>query len=152
MLPLVRSSGTFRYSLDPEGHRLVVALDRDFGAYHRALIPPYLPAQGTRFAPHITVVRAGRDIPQNLEAWGKYDGKRISFEYDPYIHVGWIYYWLEVWCDYFEDVRVELGLGRVSEWTRAPGSRKRCFHTTIGNRKHVGPHPRPMAKCCTGKH
>ena len=153
MLPLLSSRGTFRYSLDREGHRLVVTLDRDFGAYYRALIPPWYPCQGTRFAAHITVVRAGRDKPKDLTNWGKYDGKTVTFQYDPYIHVGWAYYWLEVWCcDALEDVRVDLGLPKISEWTRPPGSRKSCFHTTIGNRKHVGPLPRPLVICCTGKH
>jgi hypothetical protein len=152
MSNLVRSSGIFRYTTDQGGHKLVIALHHDFGAYYRALIPHWYPVQGTRFPAHVTVVRAERDKPTDLSAWGKYEGQKVTFEYEPYVHVGWIYYWLEVWCDRLEDMRVELGLGRVSEWTRPPGGRKRCFHTTIGNRKHVGPHPRPMWKCCPGRH
>jgi hypothetical protein len=135
---MLYAKGKLNYTMDRVGHRLVVSLSRSFGNYYRSLVPEDLPIQGTRFPPHITVVRAGRDIPTDLGAWGRYEGEVVEFAYPSYIHVGRDYYWLEVWCARLEDIRVELGLGRISEWTKPPGGRDRCFHTTIGNRKHVG--------------
>lgn len=146
----VTATGILRYTEDQDGFWLRVNLHRDFGAYYRALVPPILPIQGTRFLPHITVVRGGHDKPAKRH-WKKYEGERVTFEYVPYIHVGYAYYWLEVFCKRLEDIRVELGLAPVSAFTKPPGGRVRCFHTTIGNRKHVPP-ALVRYKCCTGRH
>jgi hypothetical protein len=150
-MALVSATGVFRYSLDPQGPKLIVALGRDFGAYYRSLVPDWMPIQGTRFPPHVTVCRAGRDKDPNMAHWGKYEGQQVRFEYVPYIHVGRDYFWLEVFCDRLEEVRIELDLTPVREWTKPPGGRVRCFHTTIGNNKHVGPLPERFP-CCTGRH
>jgi hypothetical protein len=148
---MLRAKGRLNYSMDHVGYRLVITLSRDFGAYYRSLIPKSLPVQAPKYPPHVTVIRSGRDVPTNLEAWGKYQGDIIEFQYPSYVHVGRDYYWLEVWCDRLEEIRVELGLQPVSQWTRPPGGRARCFHTTIGNRKHVGP-AAVRFNCCEGRH
>lgn len=90
--------------------------------------------QTPRWAPHITVVRMGRDTPQYIEHWNKYEGKSIIFEYDPYIYIDKSYYWLNVWGEELEGIRKELGLVPRNKWTRPPDGME-CFHTTIGNKK-----------------
>lgn len=135
---LLQSVGRFRYTRPDGGYRVVVEIDSDLAAFYRALIPKWMPVQPPRFRPHVTVVRIGRDKPKDMTAWGKYDGKKLWFHYDPVVQYDETYYWINVWCDQLADVRKELGLEPRNKWTRPPsGDFKECFHSTIGNRKHV---------------
>ena len=135
---MLSAEGKFRYSRPDGGYRLVVDLGWDFAAYYRALMPKAMAVQAPRWKPHVTVVRVNKDKPKKLGAWGKYEGQTIRFNYDPYIRLDKIYYWLNVWCDDLADIRKELGLPPRNRWTRPPsGDFKECFHTTIGNMKHI---------------
>jgi len=128
---MLTAVGILRYT---GGERLVVEVDEDFGRYYRRLIPKSYPTQKPRWPPHITVVRAGKDIPVNMEAWGRYEGAEVEFSYDPELRLDKVYYWLNVWCDRLSKIRQELGLPPKSRWTRPPDAHE-CFHITIANRK-----------------
>jgi len=94
--------------------------------YHIRLQPPSWDA-------HISVVRGEKIDPQYRNSWKKYHGKKINFVYR---HVGeikmtrsglsdspddGIYYYINVDCPTFDDIRNELGLR--TGWS---------FHLTVG--------------------
>lgn len=130
------SLGTMRYSIWEGGRRLVVEVDPELVKYYRSLVPGHLPVQPSRWKPHITVVRAHKEVPSNLGAWEKYEREEVEFTYTTHIHMDGTYYWLNVACERLSKVRQELGLPVKSKWTRPP-SGDDCFHITIGNRKHM---------------
>lgn len=129
---LHQSTGILKYS-DP--YRLVVEVDRGISQLAYALIPKWLPKQRPRWVPHITVVRTEKETPVNLEHWGKYQNQPVLFYYTSYIHEGKIYYWLNCFCNQLEDIRAELGLPVVSQYTLPPEGFKKCFHMTVANKK-----------------
>jgi len=132
---MLTATGTLRYTNCEDGLRLTVEVDPDFAAFYRALMPGYLLAQKPRWPPHITVVRAGKDLPTHLEHWGKYEGKEVTLNYDPEIRIDKTYYWVNVWCEFLTAVREELGLPPKSRWTLPPSGGHQCFHLTIANKK-----------------
>ena len=135
---MLTAIGRYDYSRPDGEYRLTLELGWDFGAYYRALMPKSWHVQAPRWKPHVTVVRPHKERPKDLRAWGKYQGKKIRFHYDPEIRVDKTYYWINVWCDELADVRKELGLPPKNRWTRPPsGDFKECFHSTIGNMKHL---------------
>ena len=131
---MLSAIGKFDYSVVEGEYRLVVDVEKSFAAYYRALLPPSYLVQVPRWPPHITVVRMGRDVPKNLDVWGKYHGDEVVFEYDPTIQISKLYYWLNVWGDQLEGIREELGLEPRNQWTRPPDGME-CFHITIANKK-----------------
>jgi hypothetical protein len=71
---------------------------------------------------HVSIVRGER--PANQDAWRKYQGKRVWFEYSPEnVHGRFGYWWIEVRSPELERIRVELGLKPQP---------KKPFHITIG--------------------
>lgn len=130
-----KSKGTLVYSLNP--YRLVVNVCQDLSDYYRRQIPKYIPVKGQRYQAHISVIR--KEIPKNLEAWNKYRGQEVEFEYEMFPYNSDTYWWLNCWSSKLEDIRVELGLPAASRVTRSPDGRHR-FHCTIGNTK---PDPAP---------
>ena len=126
------STGTFRYY---DGGRLIVEVDQELTDYYRSLIPPWYGAQRPRYPAHITVVRQGKETPVHWEHWGKYEGQSVSFFYSPIVQVGKVYFWLMVYCRQLEEVRLELGLPVVSQYTLLPEGFRKAFHTTIANMK-----------------
>ena len=94
----------------------------------------YFQVKKPMYSSHISVVR--NEVPPNLNMWGKYQGVKISFEYEPFIYGDELYYWLNAYSSILEDVRVELGLPNISDITVSP-DRKCKFHITIGNTKHL---------------
>jgi len=88
------------------------------------------------YRPHITVVRGKYETPTNLEAWGKYAGKRFSFDYSTYINEDRTYFWLSVYSEEIMAIRAELGL-------TAHFDRFKKFHITIANRKGLRNWPWP---------
>ena len=129
---MIHSIGTLDYSTDP--HKLVLVVDNDIGRFYRSLIPKYMNVKGPMYPSHISVVR--NEIVPNLEVWGKYQDLQVDFEYDSFIFNDELYYWLNARSSFLEDVRAELGLPALSEFTRSPDGRHR-FHITIGNTKHL---------------
>jgi len=130
---MLSAVGRLRYEPD---YRLVLEADKDFAAYYRSLFPEDLAVQVPRWPPHVTVVRAEKEAPTNLEAWGKYEGEEVEFHYDPEVRIDKVYYWLNVWCDRLVEIREELGLPPKSRWTKPPSGGFQCFHLTIGNKKN----------------
>jgi len=113
----------------------VVEVDQDLSDYYRSLIPPWKPVNKSMWSAHITLVRPGKEVPINTEHWGKYEGESIEFLYEPRVYSGKVYYWLNIWCKRLEDIRLELGLPVISEFTLPPDGFIKCFHCTIGNMK-----------------
>jgi hypothetical protein len=129
---MIESTGVLRYSRPEDRFKLVVEIDQAIALFYRALVPRSVRLNPTRYAPHITVVRD--EIPPNLEAWGKYEGHDLRFEYEPLVQRGEVYYWLNVFSDRLRSIRQELGLPPTSHLTRPPDDAD-CFHSTIGNLK-----------------
>jgi len=130
------STGRLHYDLDTEGyHRLAVQCDQGLADCYRSLIPKYYNAKRPRYPAHITVVRSYKEIPPNLEPWGKYQGEKIEWFYEPVIRMGTTYFWLNALCNRLEDIRIELGLPVRSEYTRPPEGFRKYFHMTIANMK-----------------
>jgi len=130
---LHKTTGILRYS--PEGYRLAVEAEQEISDYYRSLIPKWLPVNRPRWPAHITVVRQEKETPVNLEFWGRYEGEPVEFWYSPEIQQGKVYYWLNCFCRKLEDIRLELGLPVVSQYTLPPEGFRKCFHMTIANCK-----------------
>ncbi len=77
---------------------------------------------------HITVIR--NEEPPNKSLWWNYDGERVEFQYSPGVETNYSderfrsFWWLNVVCPRFEEVRVELGLAKNSDG---------IYHMTIGS-------------------
>ena len=127
---MIQSTGTLLYSNNP--YKLIVSIDNEIGRYYRSLIPKYFNAQPQAYSSHISVVR--KEIPPNINVWYKYHGSEIQFEYDSIIYNGEVYFWLNAYSPVLEEIRLELGLQNLSQYTRSPDGRHR-FHITIANMK-----------------
>jgi len=134
---LYRSVGTLHYTidhtLDPHPHKLIVKVDQELSDYYRALIPKYYKVRRQLYPAHVSTVRK-ENVP-NLAAWGKHEGRALSFEYDGYIHNDERYWWLNTFSIELEQIRTELGLPISSKYTLPPSGFTKCFHMTIGNTK-----------------
>ncbi len=129
----LRSSGPLQYSIqDGYGYRLVVDVDLGISKLTRTLIPKQHRVNIPMYPPHVSVVR--RQVPVNLQAWGRHEGKMVEFEYMPWVFNDEVYWWLRVFSRDLEEIRMELGLLPHSQWTVAPDG-KRCFHMTVANSK-----------------
>jgi hypothetical protein len=131
---LYDSTGILRYS-NEVSHRLVLEIDREIVRYYRSLIPKHFSTNLPRYVPHITVVRPEKEVPINLEFWGKYEGLEVPFLYDNQIQCGKVYYWLNAFCKKLEEIRLELGLPVISQYGQPPEGFTRVFHITICNKK-----------------
>jgi hypothetical protein len=135
-MELYKSVGGLSYSHIAEyGYRLVVDVDPGIVSYYRSLIPKYYDWRPQMYAAHISVVR--KEIPINLDYWGKYQGEQIEFEYSGIIHRGQVYWWLNAFSVRLEEIRKELGLLVSSEYTKPPEGYLKCFHITLGNMKEL---------------
>ena len=123
---LFKSSGKLRYSTTT---KYWVTLDADptIGSYYRNLFNLYhfncKLIKKPSWAEHVTVVR--NEEPVNKMAWSFYNEMVVEFEYDSQIKTDGDFYWLDVYCDFLYQIRVELGLKKNPEYP---------FHLTIGNR------------------
>jgi len=129
---LYESKGVLRYS---GANRLAMEIDQGLADFYRCLIPKYMPCNRPRWAAHVTVVREEKEEPVHREFWGRYEGEEVPFLYSPIIQTGKVYYWLNVFCTRLEDIRIELGLPCVSQYTLPPEGFRKCFHCTIANQK-----------------
>lgn len=106
-------------------------VDQEVGRYYRnlyhlehnrgaKLLRPYWPL-------HVTVVR--NEEPPNKKLWWNYDGERVTFNYLGGVRTNETperfrsFYWVDVICPRFEEIRVELGLPKNSDG---------IYHMTIG--------------------
>ena len=77
---------------------------------------------------HVTVVR--NEEPPNKDLWWNYDGERVEFDYRPPVRDNYSeerfrsFWWVDVICPRFEEIRIELGLPPNSDGT---------YHMTIGS-------------------
>jgi len=131
---LYQAKGKLHYSTS-NGYKLIVECEQDIADMYRALVPKYYYLQRQRYPAHITVVRSYKEIPLNMEPWGKYDGEVIEYYYEPFIRIGTAYMWLNILCKRLEEIRYELGLPIRSEYTQPPEGFSKYFHMTIGNIK-----------------
>lgn len=131
-MTLFQSIGTLRYGFT----HLVLDVDPEIVRYYRALIPKYIHTNPQMYAAHISVVR--KEVPPNLQFWGKYAGEKVVFHYSNAIHYGTAYYWINVFSKRLEEVRVELGLSVDSPYTQPPEGFLKTFHITLGNIKTLG--------------
>lgn len=122
------SHGPLRYSMSPEGYKLIIEVDPEINRYARALIPPYLYPTRPRYEPHITVVR--KEVPQRLDMWGRFEGCDVPFAYDPVVDHDAKHFWLRCWSTFLLNVRKGLGLPLMTPLTKPP-SGEDCFHTTV---------------------
>jgi len=115
---LIQSEGTIEISISLDGmFRLVLLVDPEITALARALVPPSVRLNKQKFAPHITVVRSTQGILSFRSM--SLAGKTVPFEYDPEVHVGEVYYWLNVYSPQLQEIRVRLGLS-PSDWYTRP--------------------------------
>ena len=131
---LYNSSGILKYS-NNGGYSLVLEADKELARYYRSFIPKSHYINTPKYSPHITIVRFGKEVPTNLESWGKYDNEEIEFCYSNIIGIGTIYYWLNCFSKRLEEIRAELGLPVDSLFTKPPEGFIKCFHMTIANDK-----------------
>lgn len=77
---------------------------------------------------HVTVVR--NEEPPNTSLWWTYDGEKVEFDYRPGVRTNYSserfrsFWWVDVICPRFDEIRVELGL---------PENPDRTYHMTIGS-------------------
>ena len=131
---LFTAKGKLRYG--SEG-KVVVEIQQELADYYRSMIPPWRTVNRQMWPAHITIVRSGKERPTKMEHWGKYDQEEIEFSYEPHVYEGTVYYWLNCFCVRLEEIRSELGLPVVSEYTLPPEGFIKCFHCTIGNKKEI---------------
>lgn len=133
-MQLFKSSGPLRYRIGQDGgYSLRVEVDQGISDFYRSLIPKWIKTNSQMYPAHISVVR--KEVPVNLEFWGKHEGEEVEFVYSNEIHHGTVYWWLNAFSKRLEEVRIELGLPVSSQYTRPPDSWIKCFHITIGNMK-----------------
>ena len=133
---MFKSIGTLRYDRpDGYGWRLVLEIDPGISMFYRSLIPKWLPANPQATKPHITIVRAAK--PPKPGAWGKYEGEKIEFFYDPYIQQGGAYWWLNCFSKRLDEIAEELGLSLANPYYTPPAGYGKVWHTTIANVKQI---------------
>lgn len=131
MTNLFQSTGVLHYGQ----HKLIVLADTEISRYYRALIPKWINTNPQKYPTHISVVR--KEVPPNMDVWGKYEGKEVEFYYTSTIYFGTVYCWLNAFSERLEEIRLELGLSISEKFTQPPSDRwKKCFHITLGNFKH----------------
>ena len=131
-MALFNSTGKLKYHKG-ESYKLIVEVDPEIARYYISLIPKYIKFNTQMYKPHISVVR--KEIPPNLEYWGKYEDQIVDFAYDGTIYRGEVYIWLDVYSKRLEEIRLELGLPVHSQYTLPPEGYENVFHSTIGNFK-----------------
>jgi hypothetical protein len=109
------AEGVIRY----KGEWITLQCPNDVVNYYKFWVEKFLGKKiSTSYhEPHVTVL-AGK-YEKGLDKhplWGKYQGRRVEFEYDSTIHTDapWFtqgkYFWLRVHCPFLRHVRRELGL------------------------------------------
>lgn len=131
-MSLFLSSAIVKYG---PGIKVIAEIDQGISEYYRNLIPKYYCVKSQAYSAHITIVRLNKETPTNLENWLKYDGKKISYYYNPIIQNDDNYFWLDAYSEEIGDIREELGLPRFRDDTLFGGVKRKEYHITIGNCK-----------------
>jgi len=131
---LYESKGILRYSIVPL-IKLTVDVDQGILDYYRAMLPKAVRLNLQRYNAHISVVR--KEIPPNMDVWGKHEGQEVDFQYENVVYNGAVYYWLNAFSKRLEEIRIELGLLVDSPFTRPPDGLAKTFHMTLGNTKQL---------------
>ncbi len=80
-----------------------------------------------RHGAHVTVISGKWERVTGKEAWGKHEGKQVTFLYSSKVQDQGNYFWVEVWSLSLNQLREELGLG----------ARYHPLHLTVGNIKNL---------------
>lgn len=95
---------------------LIVEMDgnslEDFGAYYRWHLRNHGVGmlQATAWKPHVTILDGRQEVkPEFQNLWKKYSGEIVTFEYDIELEKIWKFWVLPVRCDFFKEIRKELG-------------------------------------------
>lgn len=109
------------------------------------------------WGPHVSVVRGKRDFNRSRKLgvpvsgaltspgqigpsiWGKYENKRVWFEYDPeYLNTNGKHWWIRVTSPELESIRMELGLTPQPTYVswHTGESMVSPLHFTIGHMLH----------------
>ena len=128
---MLSTIGTLVYYDNP--YKLIVNIDDEIGNYYRSLIPKYLDVRKPMYPSHISVIR--NEVPPNIKLWNKYHDRHVHIVYENFIYNDEVYYWLNAYSFFLEDVREGLGLASTSQYTKSPDGQHK-FHITIGNVKH----------------
>jgi hypothetical protein len=123
-----KSTGLLHYSKNP--YKVWVDVDHELARFYRNLIP--FKINKPKYSPHISVVR--NQIPLDLSLWAANEGKIVSFEYEPYIYNDELYYWINVFSEEIELIRIKLGIKPNNNSTY----NKSIFHITLANIKNIG--------------
>lgn len=126
------SYGIIHYD-DADGLRTTLQVSQGLADYYRSFIPKCERVTKPRWAAHATVVRPDYEVPPIMSHWGKHEGERVEFLYDPCQLNGYGYYWVNIWSKRLEEIRTELGLTNVSKYPLIPSGYDKTFHITIGN-------------------
>lgn len=136
---VIMASGVVQYTeyesrqperFGPVERKVALELGRDFGDYYQSLIPKCIKTVKQSYSTHITIVRGGIEPIENMEVWGKYEGKEIYFYYLPLLRYYQNVYTLDAFSKELNDIRVELGLTPFRQGYRR-------FHITIANDKFL---------------
>ena len=99
--------------------------------YYRSLVPKYINIYPTRYKPHITFIRFKYEW-----FWGDsfeiYDGDLVKFEYSNVVCYERPYYFLNVFSEDLDKIRLDLGLT-----PRRLLENRQIYHITIGNNKSI---------------
>ena len=134
---MFNGKGKLHYD-DKDGFRVTLEINQQLSNYYYSLIPKYLRGWKPGWPAHITVIRPDYGVPPKLRYWGDYEGEEIEFIYDPFIHNGNGYFWLNCWAKRFEYIQDELGLPKtISKYTLRPSGFDKTFHMTIGKYKEI---------------
>lgn len=137
------ATGTLRYSPKRQGSDqhwwLILDCDPEIGQYYRNLYQK-THANCRKLArpfwgPHITLVRNEEPCDTHKKFWDRYAGEPLEFQYSGGVKDNYTperyrsFYWLDVICPQFDEIRKELGLLPVSQaWKKGTS-----YHLTIGS-------------------
>lgn len=115
------------------GYKLVIKAEQAIADAYYALIPKYKNVQRQMYPAHVSAIR--RQPTVDLKHWGKYQDELVIFYYSDNIRFGTVYYWLDVFSQRLDEIRIELGLSVEEHFTPPPEGFKKCYHLTLGNIK-----------------
>lgn len=126
---MLSSTGIVHYDT-ADGPWVTVWVDQQLADYTYSLIPKYYRVVRPRWKAHVTVARP--EEGPLMANWGKHEGEKVPFVYDPTVLWEAGFWWFNLWCVQMEDIRQELGLSIKSRITIPPPGYSKCFHCTVG--------------------